>query len=326
MEIARLHKEGRGFRSSLPVGMDATNQGLQIYSMVLRDPIAALATNVLPSGLPQDVYKQVADIVRRMLYEDDHEYGKKWLDFVITRKTTKRQTMTLCYGSTFFSCRAYTVEWFYDELKTGKVNPFGDETYKPCNYLAEMIWAAIGEVVQSARVGMDWLKECAVLFMEHGVTPRWSTPLGFPVKMHYENTNKYAIKTLVGGTLRQHRLRLPNGETNKRKTINSICPNWVHSLDGVGGLLGATVNLASARGIRSIRAVHDSVFVHASRASLMHQSVRDATVQIFSENQLEILAEQLAVLLPPGVSLPSIPHMGTLNINEVLNSEYYFNT
>ena len=325
MEISRLHKEGSGFRTSLPVSMDATNQGLQIYSMVLRDPAAARATNVIPSAIPQDVYRQVADRVREKLYEDDEPYGTIWLDFGIDRKTTKRQTMTLCYGSTFFSCRSYTAEWFYDRLKLGKVNPFGEETYKPCNYLAGKIWESIGEVVESAQVGMDWLRSCASLFVEHEITPRWTTPLGFPVKMHYENTSKYSIKTLVGGVIRQHRLRLPNGATNKRKTINAICPNWIHSLDGLGGLLGHTVNRAVSYGTQSIMPTHDCISVLATQADVMHQSVREATVEIFSENQLSILANQLEAQLPSGVSLPSLPNMGKLLIDDVLTSKYYFN-
>lgn len=325
MEISRLHTEGNKFHTCMPVSMDATNQGLQLYSMVLRDPVAAHATNVTPSDMPQDVYRQVADSVRKKLYEDDNSYGKKWLEFGIDRKTTKRQTMTLCYGSTFFSCRTYTADWFYDEIKSGCVNPFGDETYKPCNYLAEKIWEAIGEVVQSAQVGMDWLRQCAALFTQHAVTPRWRTPLGFPVKMYYENTSKYSIKTLVGGRLRQHRLRIPNGAVNKRKTVNAICPNWIHSLDGLGGLLGHTVNLAHRSGVDSIMPTHDCISVLATQADVMHRSVREATVELFSKNQLEILAAQLESQLPPGVSLPSLPNTGKLHISDVLTSKYYFN-
>ena len=326
MEVSRMHEQGQSFRTNLPVSMDATNQGLQIYSMILKDPVAALATNVTPHDIPQDVYQQVADRVRKKLFEDNNEYGSKWLTFGIDRKTTKRQTMTLCYGSTFFSCRTYTAEWFYEQVKAGRTSPFGDETYRPCNYLAELIWASIGEVVQSAQVGMDWLRAAASLFVQNEVIPRWTTPLGFPVKMHYENTNPYTIKTMVGGTLRQHRLRIPNGQTNSRKTVNAICPNWIHSLDGAGGLLGHSMNLAESNGIQSVMTIHDSIGVLATQAELMHASVREATADLFDEHdQLQNLADQLAIQLPSGVSLPSLPNRGRLNISEVLRSKYYFN-
>lgn len=324
MEVSRLHKVGSKFKTTLPISMDATNQGLQIYSMVLRDPVAAKATNVSPSEFPQDIYEQVAELVKKKVYEDPGKYGSKWLAFGIDRKTTKRQTMTLCYGSTFFSCRTYTAEWFYDCLKQGKVNPFGEETYKPCNYLAEKIWQAISEVVQSAQAGMDYLRACAGEFVKAGVVPRWVTPLGFPVKMHYENTKPYTVKTMVGGVLRQHRLRLPNGQTNKRKTVNAICPNWVHSLDGVGGLLGETVNLAAADGIDSIMTIHDSISVHAPNVEKMHEHVRKATLNLFSEDLLANIAQQFEEQLPDGLPF-SRPHRGTLDLRVVLDSRYYFN-
>ena len=54
--------------------------------------------------------------------------------------------------------------------------------------------------------------------------------------------------------------------------------------------------------------------------------VREATVDIFGEkDQLQNLAQQLEIQLPSGVSLPSLPNRGRLNISEVLSSDYYFN-
>ena len=325
LEIQRFHSTGSSYSTTLPCAMDATTQGLQIYAMLLRDPVAGLATNILPTEVPADVYQSVADIVRRKLYEDESKYGAGWLTFGISRKTTKRQTMTVCYSSTFYSCKAYTAEWFYEELKSGRDNPFGEETYKPCNYLAEIIWESIGEVVASARVGMDWLKKCAGVLLENDVTPRWYTPLGFPVKMHYENTDKYTIKTLVSGVLRQHRLRIPNGEANRRKTLNAMCPNYIHSLDGIGGLLGDTINRGMAAGIKQIMSVHDSLSVPAPQLSMMQRCVRESTVEMFDKNPLENLAFQLTTLLPPEASLPTLPQFGSLNIAEVLRSKYYWN-
>ena len=169
------------------------------------------------------------------------------------------------------------------------------------------------------------MKESARILLENGVTPRWSTPLGFPVKMHYENTNKYTIKTLVSGVLRQHRLRIPNGDPNTRKTVNAMCPNFIHSLDGVGGLLGAILNRCLVEDIKEVLAVHDSLSVLATEVRHVHNLVREETVRLFEGNPLEILKFQLTVLLPPGVELPTLPRQGDLCISEVLNSPYYWN-
>ena len=147
---------GMGYESHLPVGQDATTQGLQIYALLLRDEIAGHSTNCLPREQPGDPYCDVSDETIELLKASDHEYANKWLEFGIDRKTSKRQTMTIPYGSTFYSCKNYTSEWFYDMVKKGKENPFGEETYRPCTFLADLVWQSIGKVVGSARVGMDW--------------------------------------------------------------------------------------------------------------------------------------------------------------------------
>ena len=326
IEIYNVHDVGSSYVTTLPCGVDATTQGLQILTMMLRDEVGAKATNVLPGEEPQDPYEVVADLVISKLKQDTtSEYALKWLNFGINRKTTKRQTMTLVYGSVFYSCRTYTAEWFYEQLKDPKkTNPFGDSTYAPCNYLAEKIWESIGEVVASARIVMDWLRECAAVFVDYGITPRWVTPLGFPVKMHYENMGKHSIKTMVGGTMRQHRLRIPNGTQSRRKTVNGICANLVHSYDGLGGMLGLTVNKAVDSGVRSIGSVHDNVKTNACDLDTINTCVREATVEIFQENVMENLTNQFSMLLPSGVSLPETPEIGTLDVSMVLESKYYF--
>ena len=324
-EVYLLHETGSSFISHLPLGADAVNQGLQIYSILLRDNVGAKATNVIPTSTPEDTYDTVAIKVREKLYAENSEYGNKWLTFGIDRTTVKRQTMTVVYSSTFYSCRSYTAEWFYDRLKTGKDNPFGEETYKPCNYLAEKIWEAIGEVVESARVAMDWMKDCCAICLDNGVVPRWTTPLGFPVKMNYEKTDKCTIKTLVYGTLRQHRLRIPNGDPNRRRIMNAMCPNFIHSLDGFGGLLGGVVLECFSQGIKSFSSTHDEYEVLAEDMDTLHNCIRSVSVEIFSENLLEKLRNELTYFLPSGIVLPEVPVLGSLEITDILKSKYYFN-
>ena len=58
-EWAELNKTGK-LDTRLPINMDATNNGLQILSMLLRDPFGMTATNVLPTDSPADIYGLVA--------------------------------------------------------------------------------------------------------------------------------------------------------------------------------------------------------------------------------------------------------------------------
>ena len=75
VEYAEMMKGGQ-FHTSLPIGIDATNQGLQIYALALRDHTSAQATNCLPCELPNDIYQQVCDTVLDMIATDTHEYAK----------------------------------------------------------------------------------------------------------------------------------------------------------------------------------------------------------------------------------------------------------
>ena len=324
-DIYRLHDQGSSFRSHLPIGIDGTNQGLGVMGMLMRDEAIGREANILDSDSPNDPYRSVSDNTRKLLYEDaSNPYSRRWLDFGIDRKCTKRSTMTLSYGSTLFSCREYIAEWFYDQLKSGRENPFGDETYKPCHYLAGKVWESIGSVVGSALVLMEWLREVARLCIDNDVIPRWSTPQGFPVKMRYEKQERYAVKTLVNGVMLNHRINIPNGEANKRKTVNAIVANLIHSYDGIGGILGLSLNKASDRGIKSVFSVHDEVDVHASNVPIFGEAVRDATAEIFEVDQLEKFATMISVLLPIGVDVPPLPKYGTMDVNDVRNSKYYW--
>lgn len=320
-----LMTTGKEYESQLPVALDATTQGLQIYSMLLLDESSAYETNVLPRDRPGDVYQSVCDRTIQKLKESDNPYAPVWLDFGITRATTKRQSMTLCYGSTFFSCRTYTAEWFYNELRDkSRKNPFDGATYKPCNFLAELIWESIGEVVGSARIGMDWLRDVATICLDNDVPIRWVTPLGFPVLMDYRKKNKNVVKTVVNGVIRQHRVLEDNEDRDRRKSVNSLPPNMIHSLDGLGGLLGKTINLGLDNGIEDFLVVHDSDATHAQNIGTLSGCIREATISTFETPIFENFRDSIQHAMPSGVELPAVPPKGNLRLAQVRDSEYYF--
>ena len=323
-ELSAFRSKGFGFNSRLPIGMDATTQGLQIYAMLLRDPVAAAATNVLPSEAPADPYLAVASKVIERLKSSSSSYAKPLLELGIDRATTKRQTMTLPYGLTQHSCINYTREWLDEKLR-GRENPFGLEVYKPAAFLGKLIWTSMEDVVGSATRGMKFIRDLMGLLVDNGVTPRWMTPLGLPVRMRYENYDSIMVSTRVGAKARVLTIREENGTQSKRKALNGGAPNYVHSLDGFGGLLGHTINLASKAGVQDIGTVHDQILTLAADAPIVSRCVRRATVDLFSRDLLGEFRAQVLTMLPSMVQCPVTPEYGSLDINEVLSSEYYFN-
>jgi len=85
--------------SGLPIGVDATCSGLQHLSALTLNRDAAYQVNVVPTPVPSDGYRTVAERARKFL----PKHVGDWID----RKVTKRTVMTLPYGVTKESARHY---------------------------------------------------------------------------------------------------------------------------------------------------------------------------------------------------------------------------
>ncbi len=84
------------------------------------------------------------------------------------------------------------------------------------------------------------------------------------------------------------------------------------------------VNLGAYNGVDQFAMVHDSYATTAADAGVLSTCLRTATVQLFSQDLLEDFSKQITALLPIGVTLPDIPYVGGLDIEQVLDSQYYF--
>ena len=323
MDMGDFLQVGYGHVSKIPIAQDASNQGHQIYAMLLRDPVGAKFTNVLPSDHPYDLYQQVADSVIEKLKVSDEPMAATWLAFGIDRSTTKRQTMVSVYGGQQQSCKEYTAQWYFDLVRGGqRPKVFKEHPYKACIFLSNLIYESIGEAVKSAQAGMDWLREIAGICMEHDVIPMWSTPTGYLVKQLYEKQASMEVKTSIGQKIRRHRLRYGKGDLSPMKHKNSICPNFVHGLDAA--LMMKTTNLATLNGLTQFSMIHDSYATTAAKSGMLSSCLRQATVDMFSEDLMENFAKQISHLLPSNVDVPPIPYVGGLDIESVIDSQYYF--
>jgi DNA-directed RNA polymerase len=323
MDMGEFLQVGFGHVSKIPVAQDASNQGHQIYAMLLRDPVGAKYTNVLPSERPHDLYQQVADLVIEKLKVSDDPRAAIWLKFGIDRKTVKRQVMVSVYGGTQQSCKEYTAEWYFELVRDGKKpKVFKDHPFKACIFLSNLIYEAIGEAVQSAQAGMDWLRGVTGICMEHGVSPMWSTPTGYLVKQLYEKQESLVVQTSIGQKIRRHRLKFGRGEISPLRHKNAVCPNLIHSFDAT--LLMKTTNLSVLNGVTQFSMIHDSCATTAAKSGMLASCLRQATVDLFTEDLMENFAQQITHLLPHGVSLPPIPYVGGLEIESVFDSQYYF--
>lgn len=326
---------GRPYLSTLPVAMDGTCNGLQIFSLLLRDPVGGAAVNLVkpdnPEGSAADIYQVVADKVISKLHallsspdtDDDSLYlARQWLDFGIDRTTTKRQVMVLPYGGTRRSCTEYTRQYILDHDSAAHPQPWGEDLWPAARFLSDLIWAAIGETVIAARECMSWLQACARVAAKQEKPVRWTSPVGFPVLQAYKDAKERRVKTRLGDSIILCALRDELPTLNRQRQANGVAPNFVHSLDAAA--LMRSVSSALHEEIHHFAMVHDSYGVLAADAVLMSHILRESFVDLFSTDILQDFRRELAAQLPAGSKLPPTPRPGTLPVEAVLESPYFF--
>lgn len=307
------------FISRLPIPQDATQSGVQIMSLLLRDEVGAVATNCTPSERPQDLYGAVADSVVRILEgRADDEIARMWLEFGITRSCTKRPVMVRPYNGGLYSALRYVREWAIDQ---GGL-PITDD-FIACYYLAKVIWEAMDEVMSGTQQTMAWLGKVSDICVKHKLAVRWTTPTGFPVKQTYWQTRSRAVRTMIGDTLRKHSLREDTEKLDARRMRNGLAPNYIHSLDA--SALMETVLLAGCAGVTQFALVHDSFATTAFWSEALAQSIREAYLRIFREDVLADFKREVELYLPVGEELPPLPDYGNLDIELIARSPYFFN-
>ena len=245
------------FITTLPIQADCSNSGLQHYSAMMRDEFGGKATNLIPLNKPSDVYNIVANKVMDKLKHIDKPLAKLWLDYRVDRKICKKPVMCLPYSLTRYSCRQYLEDHIIKEKnERGKQHEFGDDLFKATQFLTPIVWLSINEVVVGARQIMNYLKTISRLVASENLPVTWTTPLGFPVQMMCYKKESKRVKTKMGDSIVKLSIASDTNVIDKRKTSQSVCPNFIHSLDAA--VLQLAVVKAKEQGVDNFSMIHDS--------------------------------------------------------------------
>lgn len=326
-EWAAYHsKDSKNFLSHLPCSMDATNNGLQILSLLARDEHGAAATNVTPTDTPADIYGVVADQVLAALARDAKlqvPFAYHWLNFGIDRGCTKRPVMCYSYGLTAYSNRQYIADWYKEKISGGKQTPFTrGEQYTAIMYLANLVWSAIEEILTKPKEVMAWFQALAQATAKDGGYLEWLTPSGMKVRQDYKKTKAKRIRTWLNGEGKYLKFYDETDAMDIKRQSNGASPNIVHSLDAAA--LHETVKRCKEQhDIHDFAMIHDSYGTHATNCDTMSKVLREVFVDIFTENFLDNFRNQTQCLHPT-VELPPVPSLGNLDVSLLLKSEYFF--
>ncbi|GMH13779.1 hypothetical protein Nepgr_015620 [Nepenthes gracilis] len=307
--------------SHLPIHQDGSCNGLQHYAALGRDTKEAAAVNLVAGQKPADVYSEIAarvlDIMERDSRKDPGTNPDALLAKILVgqvdRKLVKQTVMTSVYGVTFVGAR--------EQIKR-RLEEKGHITddrllFGAACYSAKVTLSALGEIFEAARNIMDWLGDCAKVIASENQPVRWTTPLGLPVVQPYCNSKRHLIKTSLQVLALQREGDMI--ETKKQRT--AFPPNFVHSLDGSHMMMTA---VACREAGLQFAGVHDSFWTHACDVDQMNQILRKKFVELYSTPILENLLESFKTSYP-ALAFPPLPERGNFNLEEVLESPYFFN-
>lgn len=328
-----------GKEVSLPLALDATCSGIQVYSGLLLDREGGLSVNVV-GNTRRDIYQDVAEEAKNILKNKEHpsEYKRQkkykegdireevkntykiseWFKDKISRKLVKRNVMTTPYS---VSKRGmfFQIKEILDEDKANGGNLFypGEEGTS-LKLLTDVNEEAIRRTIKGAKIGQDFIVDTVSRIQKRNKGTEkenspliWTNPVGFPVIQWYQNEKSIQVRT----SLACLRLKEKTNTTNKGKQKSGIAPNLVHSLDA--GLLFMTVEKGFEEGINNFMLIHDSFSVLPNDIDKLNSSFRESYVEIFKDKPLEKWVNEVDEDFEG-----EIPFINTLDLNEVYDSKY----
>ena len=232
--------------------------------------------------------------------------------------------MCLPYSLTQYSCRQYIqdhVEKQFQEKQ--KRHNFGKDLFKATNYLTPIVWESINEVIVGAKEIMKFLKEVSRLVASENLPVTWTTPLGLPIFMSCYKRESKRVKTQMGDSIIKLSLASDTKIIDKRKTGQSICPNFIHSLDA--SVLQLAVVKANELGVDTFSLIHDSFGVLAPDVRLMAKALREAFCEIYGRDVLANFAVEMKQMLSEKnqKKFPNIPQKGNLDLEQVKHSIFF---
>lgn len=350
LEWQGINEHGVGYVSHMPCAVDATCSGLQHFSAMLRDQEGGFAVNLTECADRQDIYGMVAEKTKVAVTADltvDKLHGKEpkegttdnrlptkvlaqiALDLGLTRKLTKRSVMIVPYAGTFSACMKYTEDFYNELFAKGTPCPIEKKLFTSqfVPYIAKHIWSSIDQTVVAARDTMNWMKQIAKLATQ-GEEPaplQWTTPTGFIVQQAKYKQVEVKVKTYLDGKQIRMSVREDTKQLDPRKNATSLSPNYIHSQDAAHLMLTISKALATGNDM-SFAMVHDSFAVHAADMKVfLDECIAPAFYEMYEAgDNLDRFFDEMKANIDENAEIPQVPSKGTLDLTEVLYSDFFF--
>ncbi len=326
------------FISHVPVYKDGSVNGLQHIFAIMGDEVGAQHVNLNSGDTKGDAYEVVSEALTASLRdyldkgierEATREIVAKILSIGLTRKDVKSIVMTIPYGSTrqgnLDTLTARFIERF-EEVNFSYKKSLGITYYtflRSMVPIVDLLGEVTRELLPSASIFQEYMRECARLTNLKNEPIVWQTDTMFTVHANKKALEKHSKTLKVRYSKLQHYISI-KGVSNKldrRKQVSGIVANFIHSIDACCLML-TVARLRIHYDIQHFALIHDAMGTHAGRCDEMQEVIRDVFVEVHEDKPLEKF--KATVEETAGVELPDLPERGSLDLNEVRKSTYFF--
>ena len=219
--------------------------------------------------------------------------------------------------------------------------------------IAEIIYNQIFELFPSLKSIYYYFMNISKLMIKLEIPLSWFTPMGLKLTQHYLKSKINKVSISMGGKNKTLVLREFEDEINKRKQIQAIIPNIIHSLDA-SHLIKIIISvirrhedpLYNMISLKYIIPVHDCFGTHPNQLGILEEIVKREYIWIYSnekflvkfhnkiiknikDNNLEIINKDNKIFVvfynnykKELLLIPEIPKEGKFNIKDVIYSKY----
>nr|QWO71390.1 RNA polymerase [Termitomyces sp. T123] len=216
--------------------------------------------------------------------------------------------------------------------------------YKDIFKLAEIVESCIFSNFPKLKLVYDFFKDICKIFNKLGIPILWVTPSGLIITQNYYKTIDTKIAISYAGVTKKIVIKEWIKDLDKKAQINAVIPNIVHSLDA--SHLMQVIKTCEDLNIDNILPIHDCFGCHPNNLEIVFKIIKMEFINIYSqeefltkyqnyvENHLKVIGFEVKELKGKKwviyrnnskLELPVAPKIGTLNLNEVLDSQYMFN-
>lgn len=297
-EIKLVKDNGWGTPSTMPVQLDATSQGIQIWATLLGDRELMEASNVI-GETPRDIYQEFADTINDCVSDyPDIEYCQYFKKNRIDRKLAKGVLMVVSYGGSIYAIR--------DLVDSRSWSP----SFRERQWLAKTFWEQAEDVLHIITKAQQRLTQC--VSEHHAETEEsvycWSAPSGVKISQKYLRDKRIRIKDSCGNTI--HTYRINTDKPDFTKSSRAFPPNFIHSLDA-SILTKAIVQASTKNNITSFMAIHDCIGIHAANVSQMSAVLRESFTKVIESKEAKLF-ENIYVGGGSSPDTMGFPHRGNL--------------